>query len=374
MNAALLTSRHERLIERLAAHNFDAVAVNPGPSLGYLTGMDFHLSERPVVALFRKDHPPAIILPELELAKLDAVEYEIRSYPYTEELSSWPEAFGAAIRAAELQNARIAVEPGNLRVLELRLLEGAAPGARFESGPEVISDLRVYKDASEVETFRKAVHMAQDALTNTLPLVKEGMTEREFASELTMQLLRQGSEPELPFNPIVAFGAATANPHASPRDEKLRRGDLVLVDWGANLHGYFSDLTRTFAFGEVNPELTKIADIVRQANEAGREASNPGVTAGAVDAAARKVIEDAGYGEYFIHRTGHGLGLESHEEPYIRAGNKTLLQPGMCFTVEPGIYLRGRGGVRIEDDVIITDQGAESLSDLPRDLVRIGYQ
>ncbi len=367
-----MVSRHERLASLLKRHRFDALAVNPGPSLSYLTGLDFHLSERPVVVLFRSEAAPAIVLPSLELAKLDNLDYEIEPHPYTEDLSTWPTAFARAIEAAGLRNARIAVEPGNLRVLELRLLEGAAPEARFDAGSEVVSGLRMYKDAAEIAVIREAVKLAQDALTNALSNVEAGITERELASELTMQLLQGGSEPELPFNPIVAFGAESANPHATPRDRELRRDELVLIDWGANLNGYFSDLTRTFAFGDVDPELARIADIVRQANEAGRDASGPGVKAGDVDAATRKVIEDAGYGEYFIHRTGHGLGLESHEEPYIRAGNEQVLEPGMCFTVEPGIYLPGRGGVRIEDDMIITENGAESLSDLPRELVRLG--
>lgn len=369
--APTLAARHERLSTLLSDAGFDALAINPGPSLGYLTGISFHLSERPVVVIFRPNRPPAIVLPRLEMAKLDNLSYEIEAYPYTEDLSTWAEAFRKAATATGLDGVRVGIEPRNLRVLELRLLEAAAPGASFEPGDSVLGGLRMYKDETEVATMRQAVRVAQEALRNTLPLIREGVTEREIASELTQQLLRGGSEAHLPFNPIVAFGAESANPHASPRDYKLSYGELVLVDWGANLHGYMSDLTRTFAFGEVDSELIRIARLVEEANAAGRAAARPGVTAGAVDAATRKVIEDGGYGEYFIHRTGHGLGLEAHEEPYIRAGNELVLEPGMSFTVEPGIYLPGRGGVRIEDDVIITDDAAESLSDMPRGLIEL---
>jgi Xaa-Pro dipeptidase len=145
-----------------------------------------------------------------------------------------------------------------------------------------------------------------------------------------------------------------------------------VVDWGASYNGYFSDLTRTFAIGAPQPESARIAEVVREANTAGRELARPGVACEAVDRAARQVIEAAGYGEFFIHRTGHGLGLETHEPPYIRSGNPMLLEPGMTFTIEPGIYLPGKNGVRIEDDILITATGAESLSDLPRQLVQIG--
>jgi Xaa-Pro dipeptidase len=147
---------------------------------------------------------------------------------------------------------------------------------------------------------------------------------------------------------------------------------LLVIDWGAFFNGYTSDLTRTFAIGIIEPEFSRIARIVVEANTAGRAAVRPGVHASEVDLAARSVIEKAGYGRYFTHRTGHGLGMEGHEAPYIRDGNPLILEPGMTFTIEPGIYLPGRGGVRVEDDVVVTSKGGESLSNMPRELKVVG--
>jgi Xaa-Pro dipeptidase len=209
-------------------------------------------------------------------------------------------------------------------------------------------------------------------LLNTLPLFKTGMTEIELASELTIQLLRAGSQSELPFGPIVSSGPNSADPHATPSSRKINAGELLLIDYGAAYQSYASDITRTFAVGEVDSTLKKIAEIVKQANLAGQAASKAGVRAGSVDSAARTVIESAGYGEQFFHRTGHGLGLETHEGPYIFAENDLVLQPGMVHTVEPGIYLAGKGGVRIEDDVVVTQEGSTSLTSLPRELLVIG--
>jgi Xaa-Pro aminopeptidase len=176
----------------------------------------------------------------------------------------------------------------------------------------------------------------------------------------------------LSFSPIVSGGPNSANPHASPSDRKIQRGDLLVIDWGAMTDGYISDLTRTFAVGKVDPEYEKIHRIVQEANQAGREASKPGVPCANVDKAARFVIDKAGYGRYFTHRTGHGIGMEGHEEPYIRADNHKLLEPGMTYTVEPGIYLPDRNGVRIEDNVLISDTGMDCLSRLPRDIRVVG--
>jgi Xaa-Pro dipeptidase len=187
-----------------------------------------------------------------------------------------------------------------------------------------------------------------------------------------MQLLRAGSDPELPFSPIVASGPNSALPHAVPGDRELSAGDLLILDWGATSRGYISDLTRTLAMGEIEAELARIHEIVQQSNAAGRWAVMPEGTCGGVDQAARAVIAASGYGEFFIHRTGHGIGLEAHEPPYIRGDSAERLAPGMVFTVEPGIYLPGRGGVRVEDNVLVTAEGGESLTTFPRDLRVVG--
>lgn len=361
--------RQKRLVAALQAADVDALVLNPGPSLVYLTGLHFHLMERPVVAFFSSSAPVTLALPALEAGKMSSLPYPAQAIPYGEDPQIWGEAFHQAARAAGTIGKRVCVEPLRLRVLELRLLEATAPGTEFISAETVLADLRISKDAGEISAMRKAVEIAQEALLATLPAIKAGVTERQIASELVLQLLRHGSESEMPFSPIVSGGPNSANPHATPTDRPLQPGDLLVIDWGAASDGYISDLTRTFAIGAVDRELEMIAQTVKAANEAGRMASRPGVTAESIDAAARQVIDEAGYGQYFIHRTGHGIGMEGHEAPYIRSGNTLILSPGMTYTVEPGIYLPGRGGVRIEDNMVITEQGAETLSDLPRDLI-----
>ncbi len=371
MSSSDLSQRHQKLAGVLGKQGLDALVLNPGPSLPYLTGLHFHISERPVVVFFSPNKPPIIVLPELEALKIQDLPYPIQAFPYDENPANWKKAFQGAIQAGEFEKGRIGVEPRALRVLELQFLEGAAPEAQFVSGEAVIAELRMRKDAAEVAAMREAAEIAQKSLQATLPMIKPGAAERQIAAELVIQLLRHGSKFAIPFSPIVSGGPNSANPHATPTDRELAPGDLLVIDWGANVRGYFSDITRTFAIGEVDPELKHIAEIVREANAAGHGCAGPGVPAAQVDHAARRVIEDAGYGQYFTHRTGHGLGLEGHEEPYIRSDNQLPLEVGMSFTIEPGIYLPGRGGVRIEDDVVVTPNGIENLTDLPRELVTL---
>jgi Xaa-Pro dipeptidase len=361
-------SRQKQLINHLNSAGLDGLVLNPGPSLVYLTGLHFHLSERPVVVFFLPGTSPIIVSPELEQQKLKQLPFEMQAFPYGEDPAKWVNIFQKAAQAAQLNHKRIGVEPRQLRFLEFHLLSEAAPMAKFVDGGESLAKLRLYKDAGELSAMRTAAAIAERALQATLPQVKIGMTERELATELTLQLFRAGCDPELPFSPIVSGGPNSANPHATPSTRKLVQGDLLVIDWGASYQGYFSDITRTFSIGEVEPELEKIAQVVLEANQAGRRAARPGMTADLLDQAARQVIDNAGYGQYFTHRTGHGLGMESHEEPYIRADNPLVLAPGMTFTIEPGIYLPGKNGVRIEDDVVITDTGSECLTSLTREL------
>ena len=362
-------SRHAHLAEILEEHNLDALALNPGPTLTYLTGLHFHLMERPVIALFTREKPPMIVLPELETAKLTSLPFDLQTFTYGDDPATWPAVIAQTVQASGINGRKVGVEPTRMRLLEYRYLKHASPEARFLHADESLAQLRMRKEASEIAAMRKAVDIAQKALLATLPSIRAGVTEKQIAAELTVQLLRAGSEPELAFAPIVSGGPNSANPHASPSDRFLQPGDLLVIDWGAIYDGYVSDLTRTFSIGPVEEEFTQIGRIVAQANAAGRETAGPEIAAEEVDHAARAVIQHAGYGVYFFHRTGHGLGMEAHEPPYIRAGNTLPLLEGMTFTVEPGIYLPGRGGVRIEDNVVITAGGAECLSDLPRDLI-----
>jgi Xaa-Pro dipeptidase len=363
--------RLTRLVESMQAEKFGAIALNPSPNLYYLTGLSFHLLERPIVGLFTPDQKPLLILPELERPKAEACDLDLELISYAESEASRNQAFSDAAARLDLNTRCIGADVLGLRMLELRLLETAAPGASFVSGDSVLLQLRMIKDEAEVEAMRRAVAVAQTALEATLPFIRPGVSERELAAELVLQLLRAGSEPELPFSPIVASGPNSALPHATPGERMIEAGDLLLLDWGATVEGYVSDLTRNFAIGEVEAELAQIHQIVERANAAGREAIRPGVTCAEIDQACRAVIEAAGYGEHFIHRTGHGIGLDAHETPYISIGNNQVLTPGMTFTIEPGIYLLGRGGVRVEDDVLVTADGGQSLSTYPRGMENI---
>ena len=363
---------YDSLMEAARAAGLDALVLNPGPSLIYLTGLPFHLMERPTVFLMCPGKKPVLVLPELEAAKLQASLIPMQGITYGDNPASWQHAFNQAVELLGLAGKTIGVEPARLRVLELRYLETAAPFARFVSAEEFLGNMRLRKNSQEIKAMRSAVQIAQKALQETLPVIKVGKSEKEIANELVLNLLRGGSDAELPFFPIVSSGLNSANPHASPSDRRLLEGDLLVIDWGAAYNGYFSDLTRTFAVGEVEEEYRLIHQLVLQANTAGRAAGKAGIRAGDVDRAARAVIAAAGYGAYFTHRTGHGLGMEEHEPPYIFTENDLILAAGMTYTVEPGIYLPGRGGVRIEDNIVVTANGCESLSDLPRELMRVG--
>ncbi len=364
--------RLKKITSALKSASLDALALNPSPSLLYTTGLHLHLMERPITVLFSVDGRVGIILPELETAKLDALPYPAEAFPYGENPSTWTDVYRKAIKTLDLDGKKIGVEPLAMRIVEYRYLQAVAPKAIFPDATEAIASLRIRKDESEIAAMRKAAEIAQKALEATLPKIKIGVSEKEIASELVMQLLKHGSDSPFPFQPIVSGGPNSANPHATPTERMLKEGDLLVIDWGATYQGYVSDITRTFAIGEIDDECRNIHEITQAANAAGRAAAKPGLPASVVDIAARKVIEDAGYGKYFTHRTGHGLGMEAHEAPYMRADNERILEEGMAFTVEPGIYLPKRNGVRVEDDMVITKDGAESLTTLPREIRVLG--
>ncbi len=371
--STLYAGRIQRLQARMRDAGLDFVALVPGPNLLYFTGLHMHLSERPIVALLpaHANQRAVLVTPMFEVGKAQnaasGLDWAIHSYT---DGQPFQDAFDAATRDAGLDGARIGVEPTQMRVIEWNLLSSAA-AIQQASALDLIAGLRMRKDAAEVDTLRKSIHITEQALEQTLDAVSAGMTERQIGALLSNRILQCGADA-LAFAPLVQIGAGASNPHGAMSDRALNTGDCLLFDFGAQVGDYPADLTRTVFFGEPDAQLRRIYETVKAANAAGRAAVKPGVTCESVDAAARGVIEAAGYGTYFTHRTGHGLGLEIHEPPYLWAGNTLALEAGMTFTIEPGIYVPGLGGVRIEDDVLVTEDGCESLTTFDRNLIVLG--
>jgi Xaa-Pro dipeptidase len=361
--------RVARVSGRVGQRALDGLALLPGPNLFYLTGLSFHLSERPIVAFFLPERRAAMVVPQLEASRVAANGLDLEPFPYTDEEGP-ARAFGAACDALRLAGRSLGAEALRMRLAEIELLEQAAPGVRLAPADDVLSELRIRKDEQELALMRRAAQITERALAAVLSQVRPGLTEREVASLLLVEQLRAGADA-LAFDPIVVAGPNAASPHATPSDRPIGRGETITLDFGAAVGGYAADITRTVVIGALAPELARVYMTVRAANAAGCAAARPGASAAEIDQAARGVIDAAGYGARFIHRTGHGLGLETHEPPYIVAGSTRLLEPGMVFTVEPGIYLPGLGGVRIEDDMVVTADGSESLTAFPRELLAL---
>lgn len=361
--------RIEKLIQYLENDPIDLIALNAGQNLKYFTGLVFHKSERPAVLLIGSGKVPALIFPEFEREKVDNIAFEVMPFSYAENPSTWQAIFKKALYYLNGYQSLIGVEIASMRFLEINLLQLASDEIHFTPATHIISRLRMIKDNEEIDSIRQAIQIAQIALENTIPFIKTGITEQEVANELIINLLRNGSEPGLPFSPIIASGPNSANPHAVPGKRKLQEGDLVVIDWGARKDGYISDITRTLALGNVDKELLAIYQVVNIANENARKIQPSNFISEKIDSAARDTIQSAGYGDFFTHRTGHGIGLEAHEEPYINAGNSMKIIPGMTFTIEPGIYIPGKGGVRIEDNIAASDDGLVTLTSLDRDLI-----
>ncbi len=364
-------NRLQRLIKEILANGLDGIALVPGPNMVYISDIHCHVSERPIVLFLPVDDDPAIIIPTLEAMKARKAGIpEDRIFAWSDD-EGYTGAFQQACAHLEISDYLLGVEALHMRVLEMELLLRYAPGLQISHAESILSSLRIIKDDSEIEEMKRATAVAETAMQQIISRIKIGMTEKQVAAMLTQALMDAGAA-NVAFSPIVSAGPNSASPHAVPTDRPLQAGDLLVIDWGAFVDGYPSDITRTFAVGDIDPELRRIYNTVKLANQQGKAISRPGATGQDIDRAARQVIEEAGYGEYFIHRTGHGLGLEVHEHPYIMENNTEPLEVGMVFTVEPGIYLPDRGGVRIEDNLVITAEGYHCLTSITRDLVKVG--
>jgi Xaa-Pro aminopeptidase len=369
--------RFNRLIEGLSSLGLDGIALMPSSNLRYLSGLSFHPSKRLTLALVPSNgHMPCFVLPALEASAVRSTS----SIPM--ELFTWTDAEGPAHALREAftyafhgQTARIGIEYSAMRVMELRALELAAGANRCAletvDASALVSAMRMVKDESEQAAMAQAARIVETALQETLQHIGVGVTERQLMRICSQAILDAGATGES-FEAIVASGPNSANPHHGGSDRPFQTGDLIVVDCGAVYGGYASDITRTFALGEPGTQAREIYAVVLAANAAGKAAVRPNVSGEEIDRAARGVIESAGLGAYFPHRTGHGLGIEVNpclEPPDLVAGSTAPLAVGTTFTIEPGIYVEGVAGVRIEDDVVITPEGYQSFTLFNRELI-----
>jgi Xaa-Pro dipeptidase len=351
----------------MQAEKLDYFVLFIGPSFYYFTGLRMQIHERPTLLFISAESSDAIFLPKLEFPNARAILGDALGYYIYTDAEGWEKPFRNASEKLRLNGKRIGIEFMHMRVHEYDLLRRGAPEASFNDGTGIVAEVRMVKDEDEISLMKKAAEITEKALEATLYKIRPGATEEEVANENKLQMLRLGSG-ELWKQPIVTSGPRSAFPHAKTSGKKIAIGEIVMIDTGATYQGYTCDLTRTFAVDQLDEELKKVHGIVHDAVSAVIGYKANAFTAQELDGVARQVINQKGYGEYFIHRTGHGLGLEGHEPPYIVQGNKMPLREGMTFTVEPGIYLPERGGVRIEDDVVVTKSGVEELTHFPREL------
>lgn len=360
--------RYTELREAARSLGVDAVALVPGPNFVRVMRKDFSTSERPTLVVIPVEGKPAAIIPNLELGSWAPVGFEGETFDWKDQ-TGYQDAFDALARHMPLKS--LAVEGQGMRVFVHHALVKAYPGLTIIDGHKKISGLRLRKTPEEIKTLERAIEISETALAEVFDLVRVGMTEKDIESALLLAQFRHGGE-DLAFTPIVAAGENSAKPHAHARDYPVQAGDALLIDFGARWGGFASDITRTAFVGHAGDEQQAVYDAVLRANLKGHEVTRAGVTAHEVDDAVIGVLEASGWPERIRTKTGHGLGREVHEEPYIMRGNHQVLEPGMVFTCEPGLYEIGNFGVRIEDDLLVTETGCRSLTTFPRDLRIVG--
>jgi Xaa-Pro aminopeptidase len=352
--------RRSALITTLDERSVDAILITRLPNIRYLTG-------------FTGSNAQVIVTPRTSVFLTDGRYteqslHEVSDAERVTYLGAFGEPFAEACGRLGIQ--RLGFEAHDVTVDGLEKLKAASHDVEFVAVGDPVGRLRWVKDQDELEMLREAQACTDRAFEDILDILAVGMTERQVSLDLEQALRRAGADG-LSFGSIVAFGEKTAEPHHQPSYRVLEEGDVITLDFGGLFGGYHADMTRTIAFGSPPPELRKIHDVVREAQQAGIDAVRPGTTGGEVDAAARKVIEDAGYGPRFSHGLGHGVGLEIHEGPNFARGGDDVIPVGAVITVEPGIYVPGLGGARIEDMVEVGEDGCRVIGTSIRELVEL---
>jgi len=361
--------QNNKLIElskRTRNESLDGILVGPSSDLEYLTGLHFLPDERFIGLFNLSDGRNFYIIPELYYE-------ETREHLVSDAtIFVWSDSDGflSAINKAKaefgIKDMALGVNDG-IRAVDLLDMWGCLD-VKFSNGSGILEKMRLIKNEEERDFLRKAADLADQVVAGIVKYIRPGLLERDIKNKIEELFLEYGGEG-LAFDSIVASGPNTSRPHYSGDDRRIEDRDILILDFGCRYKGFCSDISRTVFVGEPTEEQRKIFDIVVKANGAAENLAKPGVTAGEVDLAARSIIREAGYGNCFLNRTGHGIGMAVHEGPYIKEGNKHVLEAGMAFSIEPGIYIAGRFGMRLEDIVLVTETGREVLNKATRDII-----
>jgi len=357
LSPAVFAQRISRAQDELKTRKLDLLVVEPSTNFQYFTGYNPGRSERLILLMVPASGAPVIVCPSFEVERIKRNTVISDARGWEEQENPWN-----VVAKAAGPSGVVGIEP-TTSYQSYRRLSRTLPGWRFEDGALVTERLRIIKSPEEIALIRQAIAATEASITATFTQLAVGMSERDVSALLSREMAGRGS----PGGGLVQFGQSSALPHGGPSAGRLTRETVVLIDAGSRVEGYTSDITRTIWFGDApSDEFKKVYNIVHDAQTAAVENAKPNVTqCQEVDRAARKVINDAGYGQYFTHRLGHGMGMDGHEAPYMVEGNTTRMEPGIVFSDEPGIYQLGKFGVRIEDDCTMTPSGAEFLSHRP---------
>ena len=359
-------SKLTQLQNYLSENGLDAAFITTPDNVFYFSGFKSNPHERLLGIMVFQNAEPFLICPKMEMPDAVAAgwQYEVVGHEDTE--NAW-DVVAKTVASRNTNFASLAIEKSHLTIDRYEAIQQRYPQLRFSGIDEKVNALRICKDETELVKLRKAAKLADYAIQVGCDAIAEGKTEMEILNTIESAIKAKGYA--MSFDTMVLAGEKAASPHGTPGDRKIQKGDLILFDLGVIYDGYCSDITRTVAFGQPSEEQINIYNTVRKANETAVAAVKPGVRAMDLDKLARDVITDAGYGEYFTHRLGHGLGISVHEFPSITGTNEMILNPGTVFTIEPGIYKTDVAGVRFEDDVIVTNDGFEVLTKFTKELV-----
>jgi Xaa-Pro dipeptidase len=361
---------NERLIQldtEMHRQGLDTSIITDPKHIYYLTGFASDPHERFLGLVLSHGEEPVLIVPALDAEAAHAVSsvrniitHSDTDHPY-------------ALLKKQLGESRhsLGIEKDQLTVSRFEQLQETIGAQSYHDIGPILQRMRVKKTSEEIVRMKHAIHLIEEVLRQGLTRVQVGVTEIELVSELEYLMKKIGADGPS-FETMVLSGPNTALPHGSAGQRKIQNGDLLMFDMGVFANGYASDITRTFAIGDISKELSNIYNTVLSANLQGIQSIRPGITLASIDNAARNVVNLAGYGPQFMHRLGHGLGMDVHEYPSVHGNNMDLVQAGMVFTIEPGIYVSGLGGVRIEDDIVVTEDGVEVLTSFPKELTIIG--